>query len=344
MKKRIFFLLITMCVFLLPFSAYANTDELVVREIGSEAKDDNSAEADKGFSYYDDTIDLDAVCSMSLVFKHSRKPIADEAVELYKIASFAEDHTYLIEEDFAPTGINLNGELSKSELSTFRTTLDNFINTNNILPLKVNFTDDNGTVTFSGLETGLYFTSPVNTKRSGINYFFDSVLTSLPTVKDAKLIYDVDVNTKPYEVNAPSAASRYKIAKLWKDEGSEDIRPKSVTVDIYKDKVLYDTVVLNETNNWYHTWTVPSDGSEWSVAEKNAPDNYIPLVEERLMSFALINTEKNVGEPPESPDAPSISTGDTSNIGLYIIIMCVSGVLLIAVSCVGKMKLENEDV
>ena len=58
------------------------------------------------------------------------------------------------------------------------------------------------------------------------------------------------------------------------DEEHLGVRPDHVTVDIYKDEEYYQTVILNEENNWRYRWVDEEGASSWIVMEKDPPENY----------------------------------------------------------------------
>ena len=352
MKKRIFFLYLIICLAATHLSVIAAESPLTANEL----------------------IDLQESCTLSLEFKHDDKFFEEESIELYRIASVSENFIYTLAPEFESTGVSLNGAVSKSEWTEIRTTLENYIATESILPVKVGFTDNKGIVKFDDLEPGMYFTSAICTTKDDIMYCFASVLTSLPNLKDGKPIYEVNVSAKSDKIETTDGKIKYKVSKLWKDTGLEVFRPKEIEVRIYKDKVLKETVVLNEDNNWFYTWNGDNDGSVWSVAEVDTTGMYFVTVEKRVNSFVIINRHESYTPPgdsdspeppsggnvppsvdPDKPDKPDkpvgdedippstdTPTGDTANMTLYITVLCFTGAALIFVSVAGN-KLYNRE-
>lgn len=58
------------------------------------------------------------------------------------------------------------------------------------------------------------------------------------------------------------------------DEENIENRPKQIVVDIYKDEEYYDSVILNDENNWQYTWIDNEGASAWIVMEKDIPERY----------------------------------------------------------------------
>ena len=123
----------------------------------------------------------------------------------------------------------------------------------------------------------------------------------------------------------------FKVLKLWKGDKGRSDRPQSIEVEIFRDGVSYQTVILSEENHWTFSWFAKDDGATWKVVERNVPTGYTMMVEERETSFVLTNTR-----PPDKPDIPQ--TGDTTNIMLYFVLMNVSGIMLIILGIAGKRK------
>ena len=155
---------------------------------------------------------------------------------------------------------------------------------------------------------------------------------------DAHWQYQVEVNAKgealpPIE---PDEELELSVLKLWKgDEGQND-RPESVEIEIFRDGVSYETVILSEENHWAYTWFAKDDGSTWTVIERNVPQGYTMTVEERQSTFVLTNTWTPTY--PDDPGKPP-QTGDTSNIMLYVLLMTLSGTMLI-ISGVTRKKVD----
>ena len=147
--------------------------------------------------------DLNRKGSLSITFTYEGKPISDgNEVGIYKVADVVEDSGYKFvwKEDFASIGEmpenldNVNAELA-SKLNKFAQ--------EKALSLEQGSRalDEDGNVTFSDLELGLYLV--VHTKKTQITlkdktkvtYTINPFLISVPQTEGGKLIYDI--STKP---------------------------------------------------------------------------------------------------------------------------------------------------
>ena len=74
-----------------------------------------------------------------------------------------------------------------------------------------------------------------------------------------------------------------------------ETHPDSVTVNLLKDGEVYDTVVLNEENDWQNAWNRLSDEFTWTVEEVEVPEGY----EVSYATEGEVTTITNTELPPE---------------------------------------------
>ena len=103
--------------------------------------------------------------------------------------------------------------------------------------------------------------------------------------------------------------------------GNETQRPKLVTVEIRKDGVFVEEVILSAKNDWSYHWTVPDGQGRWSVVEKDVPRDYQVSISENDTAFVITNTHAEPGNPPE--------TGDVFASWQMILMMCISGLVFV---------------
>lgn len=311
MRKNIIrFMVICLCLFMLPCTAYAAST--------ADAKE---------------PIETTKDCSMTLSYVHNQTVFPNLKVQVYHIATVSSDFQYTLTADFASTNLTVNGVSSTNEWDAMRTTLESYVIANGLSADYEYRTDSNGSVKLENLTPGLYFIMPIQFANDGVYYYFDSALVALPGLgNDGKWQYDISVKPKP-EIDIPTGDDEeYKVVKLWRDNGHQEKRPSNIDVDIICNGKVVETVVLSAENNWSYSWTAEDNGDKWQVSERNLPEGYVMTVEEHTTSFTIINTI------PGTPDIPQ--TGDTSNTGLYVMLMCVSGLLLVILGVTAKRKAE----
>ena len=82
-----------------------------------------------------------------------------------------------------------------------------------------------------------------------------------------------------------------RVTKVWAaSEGV--IHPESVEAVLYRDGEVYDTVVLNKSNDWSHVWKDLTDEYTWRVDEKSVPAGYTKNVTSDGYDFTITNTKQ----------------------------------------------------
>lgn len=279
-------------------------------------------------------ISPDKDCSLTIAYRYDGKNFSNHPVKLYKIADVSADFQYSLTAPFANSGLSLNGVQSVGEWNAIRSTLETHILAYGVDANLTGTTDQDGHVCFNALKPGLYLAITEQVIQNDWIYSFDSALVALPGLSaDGLWQYEVAVTSKSKAI--PPAETdedvEFKVLKLWKGDNGRSDRPQSIEVEIFRDGVSYQTVILSEENHWTFSWFAKDDGASWKVVERNVPTGYTMMVEERETSFVMTNTR-----PPDKPDVPQ--TGDTTNIMLYLVLMNVSGIMLIILGMAGKRK------
>ena len=275
-------------------------------------------------------------CSLTVSYCRGETAFSGIQVKLYRIAEVSADFRYTLAQSFAASGLILDGIRTSGEWDVVRSTLKAHILAYNIAPEFTSVTNEDGQVSFESLKTGMYLAIVNQVEQDDLHYRFDSALIALPGLgSDDRWQYQVSVNAKGEVLPPvdPDEKIEFKVLKLWKgDEGGSD-RPESVEVEIFRDGISYEKVVLSEEKHWSYTWSAKDDGANWSVVERNVPQGYTMTVEERQSTFVLTNTWTPTY--PDDPDKPP-QTGDTSNIMLYVLLMTLSGTMLIILGVIRK--------
>lgn len=66
--------------------------------------------------------------------------------------------------------------------------------------------------------------------------------------------------------------TKLTVHKIWDDNGYPE-RPENITVVLNRDGEAHESVLLNQDNQWTHTWEKLDDRYEWTVTEE-VPDGY----------------------------------------------------------------------
>ena len=274
-------------------------------------------------------LDPNAQASLTLHYQKDGMTFADLPVSIYRIAEAFPDGSFRLIEPFASYPINIHHITKQEQWNQVAQTVYAYIVSDQISPDREKVTDENGTVCFTDLDTGLYFVREVVAENTNGTYIFNQFMVYVPTPQpDGTYIYTVVANPKCTNF-VPK--NQYSVTKLWQDGGNQYLRPKEVTVDIYRDGVLYETQILCADNNWSYTWYVSSEEhSNWTVVERTVTDNYKVTIQQNGSHFSIINTHQT------APDIPQ--TGDSSTPMLWILLLCFSGIMLVILGIYSRRR------
>ena len=208
--------------------------------------------------------------SLTLICRRDETILTGMDWKLFKVGERIDDKLVLTG-DFASYPVYLK-DTSASAITSAAKALESFAVADGIAPLASGKTNSNGELTFEGLENGLYLADGTILQVGNMYYVPSSLLIE---VSDSNDTFSYDAYPKFYYATLNAEATAYSVKKVWvgDDENMED-RPIDITVDIFRNGEFWDTVVLNESNNWFHHWTEKGAVSEWTVAEREIPVNY----------------------------------------------------------------------
>ena len=274
-------------------------------------------------------LDPDAQASLTLHYRKDGAGFPELQIGIYRIAEALPNGTFELIEPFSSYPISIHDITAQEQWQIVAQTLHAYIIANQVQPDREELTDENGTVCFSELKTGLYFVREAVAENENGTYVFNQFLVYVPTPReDGSYNYAVEANPKCTEF---TPRSQYTVKKLWQDAGNQGNRPNAVTIDIYHDGILYKTVTLNAENNWTYTWQVSGeDTGKWTVSERSVPEGYKVTIRQDGHVFSVINTSQSSSEPPK--------TGDTFALLPWTLAMCFSGMMMLILGICGRRK------
>lgn len=272
----------------------------------------------------------DEEASLTLHYQKEDKAFPDLQVAIYRVAEAFPDGTFKLIEPFSSYPVNIYGITAQIQWKHVAATLCSYITANQVKPDVEALTEEDGTACFTGLKTGLYLVREVVAEDSEGVYIFNQFMVYLPTPQsDGSYNYCVDAKPK---CTGFVPKTQYTVTKLWQDTGKQNLRPKEVTVDIYKDGVLYETKILSADNSWSYTWQVyGEDEGNWVVTERTVQDPYTVTIQQNGSVFTIINT---IQTDPEIPP----KTGDSFTPLPWTLAMCVSGIMLLLLGLYGRRR------
>lgn len=246
---------------------------------------------------------IDTAKPVSLTIQY---PCQGITFRLYRVAEVSAYGEYTLTGDFKDEPVTLK-QPDQAGWRALAETLDAYAARDQRQPMATAETDANGQLTFSGLEAGMYLVTWQKHTTDGYVYTPEPFLICLPGLDgEDNWIYDVTARPKydrEKESVQPETVDR-KVLKVWKDNGAEDERPESVTVQLLRNGKVYDTVTLSGKNRWSYEWSGLEQDDIWQVVEADVPEEYTVTVSREGITFVVTNTlaEEITDEPtPEGP-------------------------------------------
>lgn len=103
---------------------------------------------------------------------------------------------------------------------------------------------------------------------------------------------------------------------LWDDVDYEYKRPQSIIINLYRNNIVYDTIVISEENNWRYTWNNLSAEYDWYIKEEQASEIHTSTIEKKDDVFLITKLYKEstiVPEEPEEPEKPEEKPDDNDD-------------------------------
>ena len=218
---------------------------------------------------------------------------------------------FVLTGEFAECHADLT-DMSVENISHAAQTLESFAIARKIEPVAAGETDKNGSLTFGGVTTGLYLA--VGYPVEITPYYYEPSPLVLEVSADSSE-YHFDAYPKIVKMTMSDKVSSYTVKKMWIDDNNSfDARPVSITVDLFRDEELYDTVTLNAENNWQYSWLSLETSYQWRVAEREVPDGYEVMIEHNETQFLIRNRHKMVTDGGTTTTTTVTTTTVTSTV------------------------------
>lgn len=292
------------------------------------------------FAKAEDTLDLTKKVNLTLQYE-----IEDTQFHLYKVAEVSQNLEFTLTGDFAAYPVVVNG-LDSAGWRALAETLASFVERDQLKALKTGEIDEQGTLIWSQLETGLYLVLGEEMTLEQYKYSPMPSLIMLPSQNgEEKWEYDTVIQMKSNEEEIPgSDTEMIAVMKVWQDHGYEEKRPEAVAAELYMDGVLYDTVSLDKANNWSYEWKSLPAGHKWTAMEKDIPACYT-MTSVREGQYLVITNCYQPEEPsvPVTPDKPGGGSllPQTGQLWWPVPILALAGIVFFTVGWVRRKTQEN---
>lgn len=253
-------------------------------------------------------IDTGKDASLTVSYKDEGTPIVGTGFNIFRVADVDEFADMTLTAQFASYPVSVDG-LDQNGWQALALTLDGYAKRDKLTAESSAVTDSEGTFTVT-LKPGLFLVTGEQTVAGGYTYTPTPFMVFLPDSDEENNTwnYEVSAEVKFSKEELPEVVTR-KVLKVWDDEGFEDMRPGSVTVELLRDGEVYDTEELNEANLWRFTWENLPAEHEWLVVEDELEGYYTKV---SLDGITFTVTNKYI-VPLTIDDPPVVKkvTGDT---------------------------------
>jgi len=229
------------------------------------------------------TFAADTVVTLSCVDENVK--ISDMKWNIYRVGERI-DGQIVLTGDFRRYSIDLQ-DLSAENIRSAASILEGYAVARQYEPVVSGITDENGDVSFSGLEKGLYLASGKRVTYGHYGYRPSPVLIEVTGSTSEQTVFPKFYRTSVFAEGDVA----YYVKKVWEDhDDAYDMRPVDITVDLYRDGELAETVILNEENNWEYRWLSPDPLASWIVVEREIPRKYVVSIEFNSKQYLIKNS------------------------------------------------------
>lgn len=273
-------------------------------------------------------------------------PVSRVNFRFFKVANFSEYGDFDLVSPFDIYADEIaeleNLETNEEEITaeTWRNlayTLENYVVSEQICYDFIEQTSESGRIIINNIEKGLYLILGEQVVTEEKTYTPAPMLMTVPNRDeggnwDSQVVLEYTGKTSINDIY-----DEYTVQKIWVDDGKEKKRPDEIVVNLYmaKSDEPYDTVVLNEDNNWKYTWTELPNGEKWNVSEQVVPEDYKVSYQVDGSTFAITNTY-------DGPDTPTVGgrLPQTGQLWWPVPILAILGIALFAI---GWARRNSED-
>ncbi len=221
--------------------------------------------------------------SLTLTCENEGVALANMNWMIYKVGEVKDD-VYSLTDEFANYPVDLSKIMESTETMTeAASTLSNFAVLDEIFPELMTRTNSDGVAIFKNLEPGLYLAVGNRLKIDSMSYFPTPFLVQ---------INGNDISSYPkfmVKYTLPGEMDRFSLRKIWANATIVDNIPDNLTIEIYKDGELFDTVTISPETNWTYSWDGDAS-SEWRVKEVTVPGGCFVMYRNNEVQFIIMNS------------------------------------------------------
>lgn len=252
--------------------------------------------------------------SITIDYKYEKNPVKGVTFNVYKIADVNENMKFTVTDKYKDYPVSLKAKTT-DEWMTLADTYRAYVVVKGYAPDAAGTTGADGKVKIKVPADGMYLVVGEKTTADGYTYVIRPSLVSVPDLDPA----DPTEQTRFYNVTVAPKSTRERnkqpgevthriVQKIWVDEAEKPEHPEELLVSLYCDDKLYETVKLNEKNNWLHIWTNLPAGDEngaainWVISEQPVKGYSLKIDMTQKNIFVITNTDSSISPPGPGPD------------------------------------------
>lgn len=288
---------------------------------------------DNSFAKEIDDIDL------TITYLDQKSALAKAKFSIYKIGDIEENNKIKLYPNFK----NYPLELESTDLdllNEYAESLEAYVKNDG---LKEDFslkTSSDG-IAKCKIKRGLYLIIGENLKKNGYIYKTSPQIISLPVYDPESKSYleKGEIYPKFIKEKISDKLISLNVLKIWDDEAYEDIRPKSIEINLLEDNKIIKSATLSKNNNWTYTFNNLKQNSSYNVIEKNIDrDKYMVKVKRDEDLITITNTIKGTNIPED--ESGKIPFTGQSYTAIYLLTFL--GITSIIIGFVKERGGENE--
>lgn len=297
-----------------------------------------------------DKINTNEKCSFSVSFIAGEKKAEGVEFKIYRVADISSSNKFSVTERFRSYPVSYDNIADSNSWRNLSQTLLGYIVADRLQADATAKTAADGRAYFYELPVGLYLVTGGQYISGNKIYTPQTYMIRVPSKGiDGEWKYDLISGVKcdvenDVKFNGMDVDDKeLEILKIWDDNSNPD-RPQEIEVEIYCDDTLYDTVVLDKSNNWKYELKNLSKKAIWTVVERFVPDGYTVSVERQDNRFVFTNTNTSIDNPkPTTPPHSSDNTLPQTGL-LWWPVPCLlaGGLLVIIIGSICRRGTVNE--
>lgn len=245
--------------------------------------------------------------SVTIIYNTDEGVLQNAEFDLYRIGSIS-GSVVNPDSKFADYSVNFNIADSDA-VSALAETIGAYALRDKIQPDHSDTTDDNGIADFDDIQLpdGAYLCIGTKHTQYGYIYFCKPTIILLKNGANVALEPKYEKTDTTTDIKV-----RYKVLKAWYTD-EEILKPVEIEVQLLCDGEVYDTVTLNESNNWKFEWKGLSSHHAWTITEKFIPEGFVASLQKDSGVFLLSNINPDT-ETTTQPDETTTVPDETTSV------------------------------